>query len=131
MIYSIGIEINGTHRFIRIYSQLNKPHYSTIGRKLGATSLWTSNRKILYSVGKMIEDYIDLSPDIEWMLQSNQVDSETIIEILVRDYYKPIFCLILPGFPTLKRLIAQLKKHSSLPPQVMVSIQAKGMYMIG
>ena len=99
MIYSIGIEISGTHRFIRIYSQLNKPHYSTIGRKLGATSLWTSNCKILYSVGKMIEDSIDLSPDIEWMLQSNQVDSETIIEILVRDYYKPIFRLILSWLP--------------------------------
>jgi hypothetical protein len=43
----------------------------------------------------MIEDSNHLSPDIEWMLQSNQVDDTTLIEVLVRDYYEPIYRLAL------------------------------------
>ena len=43
----------------------------------------------------MSEDSNELSPDLEWMLQSNQVDDTTLIEVLVRDYYEPIYRLAL------------------------------------
>ena len=58
-------------------------------------SLWTSTYKIMYIVIKMIEDSNHLSPDIEWMLQSNQVDDATLIDILVSAYYESIYRIAL------------------------------------
>jgi hypothetical protein len=37
----------------------------------------------------------NLSPDLEWMLQSNQVDIDSLIEILVTSYYQQIYLLAL------------------------------------
>ena len=42
----------------------------------------------------MFDEPTDLSPDLEWMLQSNQVDDETLTDALVRHYYDPIYRLI-------------------------------------
>jgi hypothetical protein len=43
----------------------------------------------------MFEENTDLSPDLEWMLQSTQVDDGTLIEALARKYYQPIYRLAL------------------------------------
>lgn len=39
----------------------------------------------------MLPDFDNLSPDLEWMLQSGQVDEGTLIESLVTRYYQPIY----------------------------------------
>ncbi|MGW8227155.1 MAG: hypothetical protein ACWGOY_15545, partial [Anaerolineales bacterium] len=39
----------------------------------------------------MLPEIGDLSPDLEWMLQSGQVDEATLIAILVRNYYPHIY----------------------------------------
>jgi hypothetical protein len=38
----------------------------------------------------MFEENTNLSPDLEWMLQSGQIDDETLIEDLARHYYQQI-----------------------------------------
>ncbi len=50
---------------------------------------------LFYSVNTMFKEDINLSPDLEWMLQSDQVDDETLIEILALKYYQRIFRLAL------------------------------------
>lgn len=39
----------------------------------------------------MLPDFDNLSPDLEWMLQSGQVDEGTLIEALVTRYYQTIY----------------------------------------
>lgn len=51
--------------------------------------------------GGMKRESDDLSPDLEWMLQSEQVESEILAEHLVREYYLTIYaqcqtCLVYP-----------------------------------
>jgi hypothetical protein len=46
---------------------------------------------LIYSGSKMLPDIGDLSPDLEWMLQSGQVDELTLIAVLVRNYYPHIY----------------------------------------
>jgi hypothetical protein len=46
---------------------------------------------LIYSGSKMLPDIGDLSPDLEWMLQSGQVDEATLIAVLVRNYYPHIY----------------------------------------
>jgi DNA-directed RNA polymerase specialized sigma24 family protein len=43
----------------------------------------------------MFDESSDLSPDLEWMLQSRQVDDETLIEALTHQYYQPFYRLAL------------------------------------
>ncbi len=43
----------------------------------------------------MFDKQIDLSPDLEWMLKSGQVDDGTLIETLVHQYYQPFYRLSL------------------------------------
>jgi len=43
----------------------------------------------------MFDEQIDLSPDLEWMLQSGQVDDGTLIEALVRQYYQSTYDIAL------------------------------------
>jgi hypothetical protein len=43
----------------------------------------------------MYAEQIDLSPDLEWMLQSGQVDDGTLIEALAHQYYQPFYRLSL------------------------------------
>lgn len=37
----------------------------------------------------------DFAPDLEWMLQSGQVDDSTLIQALVEEYYQPVYRLAL------------------------------------
>lgn len=39
----------------------------------------------------MFDEQINLSPDLEWMLQSGQVEDGTLIEALVRQYYQSTY----------------------------------------
>jgi DNA-directed RNA polymerase specialized sigma24 family protein len=41
----------------------------------------------------MFEDLTDLSSDLEWMLLSGQVDDDTLIQVLVRQYYQRVYDL--------------------------------------
>ncbi|MFN2265986.1 MAG: hypothetical protein ACK2UM_17145 [Anaerolineales bacterium] len=50
---------------------------------------------LIYSEIKMLPDLGDLSPDLEWMLQSGQVDERTLIAVLVRNYYPGIYQMAL------------------------------------
>ena len=50
---------------------------------------------LIYSEIKMLPDFGDLSPDLEWMLQSGQVDERTLIAVLVRNYYPGIYQMAL------------------------------------
>ena len=43
----------------------------------------------------MFDEQIDLSPDLEWMLISGQVDDGTLIAALARQYYQPFYRLSL------------------------------------
>ena len=43
----------------------------------------------------MLGEQIDLSPDLEWMLLSGQVDEGTLIEALAHQYYQPFYRLSL------------------------------------
>lgn len=55
----------------------------------------TAYHKIIYIGCRMFDEPTDLSPDLEWMLQSDQVDDETIAEALARQYYQRIYYLAL------------------------------------
>lgn len=50
---------------------------------------------LIYSVIGMFDEKTDLSPDLEWMLQSRQVDDGTLIEALAHQYYQPFYRLSL------------------------------------
>ena len=43
----------------------------------GVISYLTTHLEIIYSDCRMFDEPTDLSPDLEWMLQSDQVDDET------------------------------------------------------
>ena len=45
------------------------------------------------SVSRMFSKRDGLSPDLEWMLQSDQVADEMIVRALVDDYYSSIYQL--------------------------------------
>ena len=51
----------------------------------------TKEFELSYSVSMMFSKRDDLSPDLEWMLQSNQVADDTLIEALAQRYYRHIY----------------------------------------
>lgn len=55
----------------------------------------TESLDLFYSHSEMFDEIKDLSPDLEWMLQSYQVDDDTLIESLARQYYQHIYNLAL------------------------------------
>jgi hypothetical protein len=61
----------------------------------GAISPLTSMPDIFYILRVMFDESTDLSPDLEWMLQSDQVDIVTLAEVLAYQYYQRIYNLSL------------------------------------
>lgn len=55
----------------------------------------TDNHKLFYSVSDMFDENTELSPDLEWMLLSGQVDDGTLIEALARQYYQSTYNIAL------------------------------------
>jgi len=55
----------------------------------------TSIDEVFYSESDMFPKHDELSPDLVWMLQSNQVDDDTLIEALVDKYYPRVYNLAL------------------------------------
>jgi hypothetical protein len=64
---------------------------------------------LFYIVKSMYEDDGRLSPDLEWMLQSYQVDIDSLIEILVASYYQHLYMLALSrlSYPEEAHRVAQ------------------------
>ncbi len=50
---------------------------------------------LIYSVIGIFDEKTDLSPDLEWMLQSGQVEDGTLIEAMAHQYYQPFYRLSL------------------------------------
>ena len=51
----------------------------------------TSIDEVHYSESDMFPQHDELSPDLVWMLQSDQVDEDTLIEALVQKYYPRVY----------------------------------------
>jgi len=73
----------------------------------------TDPEVLFYGVIGMFEENTDLSPDLEWMLQSGQVDDGTLIEALAQQFYQSTYEFALSWLTCPKRLTVQLKRHSS------------------
>jgi len=58
---------------------------------VGVACILTGITEIIYSDISMITRHDPLSPDLEWMLQSDQVDDEALIQHLVHSYFVPIY----------------------------------------
>lgn len=66
----------------------------------------------------------DLSPDLKWMLQSDQVDDDTLIEALVNKYYARIFHAALTRLTYLEE--AQRAAHESIVQAIIRSNTYRG-----
>ena len=56
----------------------------------------------------------ELSPDLEWMLQSEQVDDDTLIKAFVQQYYPHVYNLVLSRltYPEEARRTADARRES-------------------
>lgn len=48
-----------------------------------------------YRIDRDVLDQVSLTPDLEWMLQSNQVSPSMMAEVLVKEQYLPVYSLAL------------------------------------
>jgi hypothetical protein len=88
---------------------VNTSHYSTSIKSRGGFAGLTIYADLIYSVTKMFKDDNKLSPDYEWMLQSEQVDDENLIQALALKYYQKIYQLALTrlNYPEEAHRVAQ------------------------
>lgn len=93
---------------IMIISPLdNTGHYSTRPIARGGKYILTTIIDLIYIVEEMFKDDNDLSSDLEWMLQSNQIEIDVLIEALVSSYYQQIYT------NALSRLVYPEEAHRS------------------